>query len=426
MTESTQDTGQLDLPWEQDEPTRARHSAEGRQERRRRRQRRRRTGRSYGALAIAAVLLLVLGVGVYWGVGELQQNQRIKEFLAADYAAADMGDDVPFAVEAGAGGTAIAAGLLDAGVIESRTAFVRLCESREPECLAIQPGVYLLQLRSPAETVFEILVDPGNKISDFTTSFTIREGLTVIQTLAELARQTGKPLEEFQAAAEDLAGLGIEPEWYRRSDGRPSAAATRDSVEGFLFPDTYYYDPAATARDILKRMVDEFFVVADEVGLRTRAAALDLSPYEVLITASLVQAEGLEPDFSKVARVAYNRAYEGMIECRCLQFDSTAHYWLEVQEGAPRTPGSLSQDQLNDPDNPYNTYAATPGMPIGPIGNPGEAALRAAANPEAGDWIYFTVIEPDGTTAFSSTWAQFCADKFTGVRNGVDLYTDDC
>jgi UPF0755 protein len=266
--------------------------------------------------------------------------------------------------------------------------------------------------------VFNILINPANSV---TTHFTIREGLTVIETLAELAKQTGLPLADFQAAAANPASLGITADWYARTDGKPNAVEARSSIEGFLFPDTYNYDPNFTAHDILKMMVDQFKKVAAQVDLKGKASTLGISPYEVLITASLVQAEGREVDFPKIARVAYNRAYKNMISCDCLQFDSTARYWLEVKAGTPLPVGPLTAAQLNDASNPYNTYDKSPGMPIGPIGNPGEAALSGAASPATGSWLYFVVIKPDGTTAFASTQAEHCANVREGIRNGVDL-----
>ncbi len=408
----------LGLAWETDEPG-GRHSEPAtRQFRRQRRENRRRKGRSYIALVISAALLLVIGLGVYWGIGQLRQLDAFQEFFADDYAEGDMGETITFRVGEGDGGTVIADNLVEAGVVKSRAAFVNLCEARRAECLSIQPGGYQVQLRSPAEVVFNILIDPSNKN---TTQFTIQEGLSVIQTLHELARQTGIPLADFQAAA-NPAALGITPEWYQRTngDGKPNAVEQRGSIEGFLFPNTYFYDPTYTAHDILKMMVDQFFVVANRVDLRGRAQALGISPYEVLITASLLEAEGLEQDFAKIARVAYNRVYKDMISCDCLQFDSTARYWQELQAGVPRQAGG-STGPLNDPNNPYNTYDKTPGMPLGPISNPGEAALNAAAHPADGDWLYFVVVRPDGTTAFASTLAQHCDYVREGIRNGVDL-----
>ena len=89
------ETAQLDLPWEEDEPVRPRRERTAEQ-RSRRRDQRRRKGRSYTAVVIAAVLLLAVGAGVYWGIGLVQGNQRVKEWLASDYGPGEMGDP-PFA-----------------------------------------------------------------------------------------------------------------------------------------------------------------------------------------------------------------------------------------------------------------------------------------------------------------------------------------
>jgi UPF0755 protein len=399
----------LGLAWE--EETAAPGAPKTRHFRRQRRERRKRRSRAYLAIGLSVALLAVLGMGVYWGIGALQDNQRIREIVAADYDATEMGGDVEFTVQPGDVGTTIAGGLLDAGVVKSRAAFVDVCQAQESECLSIQPGQYTLQQHSPADVVFGILIDPKNrKPINGAKRFTIPEGMTVIEILDKLAKDTGIPLADFKAAAADPAALGITADWYSRQDGKKSAVAERKSIEGFLFPSTYDYDPTWSAHDILKMMVDQFFVVADHVHLKAQATALHISPYEVLITASLVQAEGHEADFAKIARVAYNRVYKRLISCACLQFDSTANYWQELKAGKPRTPGNLTAAQLNDASNPYNTYAKTPGMPLGPIDNPAD-----------GNMLYFVVIKPDGTTAFADTIDQHCANIAEGIRNGVDL-----
>jgi len=406
---------QLRSAWDQDDPWQT-HRPQPSQQRRRRKRRPER--RSPGKRFFSWVLLIALGLGVYWGVGFFQNNQRLKEMMAADYGQGDMGDEVDFVVKEGDGGTTIAVRLLEAGVIESRTAFVQVCESRRPECTSIQPGRYAVKLHSPAEVVFNILIDPKNRLVD---KFTIREGLTVIQTLAELAEQTGIPLSEFQAAAADPAALGIEAEWYTRN-GKPSAAADRKSIEGFLFPNTYQYDTTFDAHDILQLMVDQFFVVAERVHLKERAAAMNLAPYDVIITASIAQAEVHEIDFPKAARVIYNRAFK---KDMVLGMDSTENYWLELN-GKPMKPsGSLLASELNDPANPYNTHG-NKGLPIGPISNPGEAALNGAANPATGNWVYFVAVDTNGTTKFAVTWSEFCGYKREAVQHGVQIDLSDC
>jgi UPF0755 protein len=399
----------LEFAWEQDEPRRRRGGPPSRQQRRRRKKKRRQKGKSYSALIISLVLLLLVGGGVFWGVGQIQKNQSIREFLAADFGQGDMGEEITFKVQPGDGGTAIGTRLLEAGVVKSRTAFVQVCESRATECRAIQPGSYKVRVGSPAEVAFNVLIDPANALVN---QFTIREGLTVIQTINELATQTGLPLADFQAAIADPAAFGITPDWFARLDGK---AAATTSLEGFLFPDTYFYDPAATAADILKQMVDQFLVVAGELGIQAQAAARQIGVYELMIAASIAQVEVKSADFAKATRVIYNRAYS---EEMPLGMDSAANYWLELNGKPTKNSGDLLHEELHDPTNPYNTHDNV-GMPIGPISNPGRAALQAAATPEAGDWLYFVAIDQAGTTAFAATDWEHCDNIATAISNGV-------
>jgi UPF0755 protein len=404
----------LDLAWEEQQEPRRRGRPQSRQQRRRRRDERKRKGRSYTALIVSLVLLAVLGAGVYWGVGKVQENQSFKEFVAADYDASEAGDEVDFQVPDGAGGTKIATDLLNKGVVKSRTAFVNACDADKTNCESIQPGRYKVKMHSPAKAVLDILIDPKNKLI---SQVTITEGLSVITTLAKLAEQTGIPLKNFQDAAKDPAALGITADWYTRKQGGPSATA---SVEGFLFPDTYQYEPGASALDILKMMVKQFLQVTDDIGLKAKAQALNLSPYEVLITASLVQDEGKEADFAKIARVAYNRAIKELIDCACLQFDSTANYWLELNGKPTKNSGDMTIQELDDKANPYNTVSRK-GLPIGPISNPGKAALLGAAQPAQGNWIYFVAVDKQGTTKFAATDSEHCQNINEAIRNGLAL-----
>jgi peptidoglycan lytic transglycosylase G len=401
----------LEFAWEEDEPRRRRSGPPSRQQRRRRKKRRRQKGKSYGALIISLVLLLVVGVGIYWGIDQVQNNQSIREFLSADFEQGDMGEEVTFAVKEGDSGSVIASNLLEQDVIKSQAAFVQVCDNRKSECQAIQPGNYPVQKHSPAETVFNILIDPTKAVA---SSFTIREGLSVIQTLQRLSEQTQIPLADFQAAIADPAALGITPDWYARQDGKPAATT---SVEGFLFPDTYRYDPTATATDILKLMVNQFMAVAQELQLPQQAASRGIGVYELIIAASIAQVEVKEPDFPKAVRVIYNRAYREEMN---LGMDSTANYWLELNGQATQNSGNLTGGQLDDASNPYNTGNSSVGMPIGPISNPGRAALQAATSPADGDWLYFVAID-ENTTLFADTDAEHCANIATAIANGANL-----
>jgi uncharacterized YceG family protein len=221
------------------------------------------------------------------------------------------------------------------------------------------------------QAALDLLLDPAARLL---SRATLPEGLTVERTLARLAEQTGKPIEELQAAAADTAALGL-------------PAYANGSLEGFLFPATYDIEPDTTAVDILRQMVARGVQVLDELQIpEDRRLSL-------LTEASIVQAEaGSVEDMGKVATVLNNRIADGMP----LQLDTTVNY-ANGKGGITTTP----QDRQNP--SPYNTYLHA-GLPPGPISNPGEDALRAVLNPTPGDWRFFVVVDPDtGETRFAVT-----------------------
>jgi UPF0755 protein len=149
-------------------------------------------------------------------------------------------------------------------------------------------------------------------------------------------------------------------------------------------------------------MVDRFEESADELGLKAGAADLGVSPHDVVVVASLIQAEArFDKDFAKVSRVIYNRLAKDMP----LQFDSTVHYAV----GKDGSVGTSDSDR--NVDSPYNTYEVT-GLPPTPIDSPGAKALRAALEPAAGDWLYFVTTNPDtGETKFAESYREHLRNK---------------
>ncbi|MGZ6791992.1 MAG: endolytic transglycosylase MltG, partial [Mycobacteriales bacterium] len=138
------------------------------------------------------------------------------------------------------------------------------------------------------------------------------------------------------------------------------------------------------------------------------ARKLGLTPYDVVKIASLVEAETpLDADRAKVARVVLNRLAKGMP----LQLDSTVNYVRTER----RARLSLSDIEV---ESPYNTYLHK-GLPPTPIDSPGEKALAAALNPEAGDWIYFITIDKAGHSLFTSSYSEFLKAKAKAQRDGV-------
>ncbi len=269
------------------------------------------SGRSFGALFVSLLLLAVLGGGVYWGMGVVENNQSFKEFVAADYDSQRgrrRGHRSRFRRARAA--PEIANLLLDKGIVESATAFVEAW--RRTAAARTSSPAYKLKLRSPAADRPHRAARPGEQADQ--PVHRSREGLTVIETLAKLAEADRDPGRRLRGGGEG-PGRARHHRRLVRPAGRQAGGDA--SIEGFLFPDTYGFDPAASATDILKMMVDQFLKVADDVECHGAGAGeLGISPYEALIVASLAQAEaGKDEDFAKVARVAYNRAYKELIDC---------------------------------------------------------------------------------------------------------------
>ncbi len=397
----------LDLAWEEQDTRRRRGGPPSRQARQRRRKEKRRRRRSFGALFISFVLIAALGAGVYWGVGKAQEF-----FGTPDYTSNPATTPVQVTVDEGDTAADIGKTLYDKKVVKSVKAFVAAAAA-EPKSKNIQPGTYSLFEQMPASAALAMLLDPDKNM--VVNKVLIREGLTAIQTFKKLSEATGIPEKEFADAAKDPIKLGVPEWWFKRDDGK----RVEKSIEGFLFPDTYRLDPGLTATQILAMMVNQFNTVVGDIKFAdTVQSDLQISPFEALIVASLAQAEaGNAKDLPKVARVAYNRLFKNFA-CKCLQFDVTANYWLEKQGKPTKASKDLTQADLHDPKNPYNTHDF-PGLPVGPISNPGKAALEGAMAPMAGTWFYFVAIDKAGNSAFATTLAEHQANQQLACRNGV-------
>jgi uncharacterized YceG family protein len=167
-------------------------------------------------------------------------------------------------------------------------------------------------------------------------------------------------------------------------------------LEGFLFPSTYDFDRTSTSADLVREQLATFKAEFAKVDL-SYARSKNLTPYDVLTIASMIQGEVQVPSENKlVAAVIYNRLHQHMT----LGIDATLRYGLHI----PPTQ-SLTQSELAS-DSPYNTRKF-PGLPPTPIGNPGLAAIDAAAHPAHVDYLYF-VRKPDHTHHyFTASYQDF-------------------
>ena len=226
-----------------------------------------------------------------------------------------------------------------------------------------------------ASLAYAALLNPKNRVQ---TTVTIPEGKRAVDVIAILAKKTKIPLKDFQQVLAHPAQLGL-----------PSYA--NGKAEGYLFPATYAIVPHETALQILQAMVQRFNDEAQAINLVAAAKAAGLTPAQLIIEASLAQAEGGSvSDYPKIAEVIHNRLAIGMH----LQFDSTVLYGL----GKYAVSATIKQTKT---PGPYNTYLNA-GLPPGPISNPGDAAIQGILHADHGNWLYFLTV-PGGKSQFSAT-----------------------
>jgi UPF0755 protein len=342
---------------------RSQRAAEKRRKRRRR--------RTWVTALILVVGVAAAGAGAWLGLRPLVSS--IMGLSAPDDYTGSGTTPVDVRIPTGATGTRIAAILMDAGVVKSAKAYLAAAADT-PDSAGIQPGTYALKKQMSARAALQALLNPASRQLK---RVTIPEGSRVPTILATIAKETGIPRAELDAAAKDTAALGL--------------PATVKSPEGYFFPATYDVEKGTTAEDLLREMVTK---------TQDTLTELQVAPGDqnrVLTLASLVQAEGRHPqDMSKIARVLVNRLAKGMP----LQLDTTIHY----------ATGKFTVQTTNADlavKSPYNTYTH-PGLPPGPIGSPGQVALQAAIHPADGPWMYFVATDPStGQTEFAVTAADF-------------------
>jgi UPF0755 protein len=372
-----------------------------------------RRARSFVALFTTLILLAVLGVAGWFGVGVVR-----KYFTVKDYTGAGTGQ-VDVQVATGDSATDIANKLYTARVVRSAKAFVNAANANS-KSRGIEAGFYRLRLHMKASLALDMLLArkaDGTLANRVSTRVTIPEGMITLDVYAALSKASHIPVSQFQNLAKNPVALGVPEWWFHRGDGKPTPKPP--SLEGFLYPATYDFDPSATAKDMLEAMVKKFLDVTTSLGFVDAVQQkLHLSPYEALVAGSIAQVEALVPDMPGVVRVLYNRAYSGKFPCSCLGLDSEVNYWLRISGQKPQASGSLRVSQLHDPRDPYNTHDK-PGLPIGPISNPGKEALSAAMSPPKNGNLYFLAIDKAGHAAFATNQTQFCQLVNRAIANGV-------
>ena len=341
-----------------------------------------------------------LFLAVLLGVGLLALVWLVVGFWAPF--SGDGDDPVRVRIPQGAGVQEIAEILDDRGVVPSAAVFsarVRL-SGRGSE---LKPGTYTLRSDMSHGAALEQLAEgPARNV----VNVTIPEG-GARGEVAPIVEEAG--LDGSYTRASTRAP-GLDPSDY--------GAKSADSLEGFLYPSTYELARGASARDLVARQVDAFKREYDRVDLST-AKRKNLTPYEVVVIASMIEREALlDRDRALIASVIYNRLSQG----EPLGIDATTRFAVKNWE-RPLTKSQLAVD------SPYNTRLNA-GLPPGPIGNPGLESIRAAAKPTSSNFLFY-VVKPNtcGEHAFSRTIDEFTRDSQTydaerAARGGQS--PDDC
>jgi UPF0755 protein len=393
-------------------PPRRKMSRVARNRAERGRKRRRFAGRlAIGLIVVVVVAAVFLGSRLWHTV-----------FGTGDDYAGNGKRDIVIQIQAGDSTTMVGETLHNQGVVATVRAFVNAAHGNTA-ITSIQPGYYRMRTEIPAADAVARLADPGSRVGrlvipegrqlDDTTDMktnVVNPGILSLISRATCVDLDGDrhcvSVDDLRSAAGNTNATVLSvPPWAVQ----PVTELGNDHrrIEGLIAPGTFNVDPSASAQSILANLISAGAVVYMQSGLVDTAQAMKLSPYDILVVASLVQQEANSQDFPKVAQVIYNRLHDH----HTLEFDSSVNYPLDRREVA-------TSDADRAQRTPWNTYVSQ-GLPATAICSPGIDALHAAEHPEPGDWLYFVTIDAQGTTLFTRDYKQHLANIELAKRNGV-------
>lgn len=351
----------------------------------RQRQRRKSSGIGRIAIEILIVVFVVVAVGKVAKFGFDYAKGLTSSTVEGS---AGTGEPVSVTIPEGASTSTIASILKENDLISNELMF-RLKSKLGGYDGTYRHGDYTLQKGLDDETIMERLQE-GSTAADQIV-LTIPEGYTV-QQIAEVVENAGiSTAEEFLQEANngdfDYGFLKDLPtrEYY---------------LEGYLFPETYYFSKNATARDVIIRMLDQFSLVyTDEMQQAVTNSGYSLD--QIITMASIIESEIQVPEEQKIAAGVINNRLEQNMP---LQMDATVLYALKTKH-------EVVTNADVEVDSPYNTYKNT-GLPIGPICNPGSAAIEAAVFPDDNDYLYYVLKERgSGEHFYTSSYEEFLKAK---------------
>jgi UPF0755 protein len=308
---------------------------------------------------------------------------RSQSSSAPDFNDAQSVQDLPeviVEIPNGATGSQIATILFDSGVVKSSQAYFRVAVG-DARSQKVAPGSHRMTLKISARQALDQLLDPDR-----------------IPNLIRVAEGAWK--SEVEKA---FITYGFTQQEVKKAFSLLKLPKGFSKSEGLIFPAQYSFPQGTSAQAAAQSMIDRFS--DDPYGRKLLQGNKDFSAQQLLTIASIVQAESTNEDFSKVARVIYNRLNIGMP----LQMDSTVHFIMQAR-------GDIFLSRKSTTLNsPYNTYRKF-GLPPGPISSPSSDAIKATLEPIQGDWLYFITVAP-GDTRFTASFDEFSSWKVEYTKN---------
>ncbi|MBP3087701.1 endolytic transglycosylase MltG [Corynebacterium sp. sy017] len=368
--------------------------------------------RQRGLAVLCAALVLLIGAVIYIGVHFFNHGE-------SDYSGSGNGTVKLVQVEEGSSLSELGPQLSKDGIVASNDAF-QSAAFNNPRASQIKPGFYRLQEEMSAEAAVNALLDEKNQVEVLNVQGgstlmdskvvggDVRYGIYTLISQVTCAQGadnciSAQSLQDV-AAQTDPVELGV-PEWaIEKVKGRGNDPRR---LEGLIVPGQYVVDPSANAKEILKDLIQRSAKEFEKTDIVNRAQVVNLSPYDLLTAASLIEREAPANDFDKVARVILNR----LAVPQRLEFDSTVNYDLPEQEVA-------TTDADRARLTPWNTYTMD-GLPTTPIASVSVKAIEAMEKPAEGQWLYFVTVDKNGTTVFSNTFEEHLAAIQQSADNGV-------
>lgn len=368
--------------------------------------------RTRGTAVLVTSILLIIGLIAWIAV--------MRNGTDADFDGTGNGEEQVVEIPEGSNISSLGPELEERGIVASNGAF-QTAAANNADSDNIQPGFYRLEGEMSAESAVAALLDPTKRV----TPLQVYGGATLMDVnvvggqrrlgILSMIQQVScgdevKPgcitAEELHrvAADADPASLGV-PEWALDVVGARAGDAKR--LEGLIVPGEYIVDPGASAETVLTDLITRSAKQYEATDIVSRAKSVGLTPYELVVAASLVEREAPAGEFDKVARVILNRLNEPMR----LEFDSTVNY------GLPSVEVATSRED-RERVTPWNTYAMD-GLPQTPIASPSLEAIEAMERPAEGDWLFFVTIDKDGTTVFNRTFDKHLEDTQRAYDSGI-------